>query len=141
MNDFDLLDEFKNFDDPKREHNRLHNLCDILVIAICGIISDAESYVEIEEYGKQKEEWFRQYLELPNGIPSYDTFGRIFRLLKPEVLKEHFQNWVKSIVKKIDGEIIAIDGKTVRKAFDNIDKKSAIPVVSAWAAENKIVPG
>lgn len=141
MSDFDILHEFKNIEDPRREHNRLHNLCDILFIAICSIVANAESYVEIETFGKIKENFFKQFLELPNGIPSHDTFGRVFRLIDPQILKEHFRNWVKSIVKKIDGEVIAIDGKTVRRSFDKVNAKSAIHVVSAWASENRIVLG
>lgn len=141
MSDFDILHEFKNIEDPRREHNRLHNLCDILFIAICSIVANAESYVEIETFGKIKENFFKQFLELPHGIPSHDTFGRVFRLIDPQILKEHFRNWVKSIVKKIDGEVIAIDGKTVRRSFDKVNAKSAIHVVSAWASENRIVLG
>ncbi len=137
----ELTRHFKELEDPRREHKKLHKLVDILFIAICGVIANAESFVDIEAFGKAKEKWFKKILKLSNGIPSHDTFGRVFSLLDPAVLKECFHNWIAAIVKKINGEVIAIDGKTVRRSFTNANRKSAIHIVSAWASESKIVLG
>lgn len=137
----ELTRHFKELKDPRREHKKLHKLVDILFIAICSVIANAESFVDIEAFGKAKEKWFKNILKLPNGIPSHDTFGRVFSLLDPRILKKCFHNWIAAIVKKINGEVIAIDGKTVRRSFANANKKSAIHIVSAWASESKIVLG
>ena len=89
--------------------------------------------------GKESLNGLREFLKLPNGIPSHDTFGRIFAIIESDQLEKCFLEWVKSIAKKIDGEVIAIDGKTVRHSFDRADEKSAIHMVSAWAHENQNV--
>jgi predicted transposase YbfD/YdcC len=132
---------FKNLKDPRRKHMRLHKLIDILFIAISAVLAGADSFTDIEDYGNCKLDWFKKYLSLPHGIPSHDTFGRVFSLLEPEVLKACFRNWIEALVTKIAGQVIAIDGKTVRRSFDSANEKSAIHVVSAWAAENNIVLG
>jgi predicted transposase YbfD/YdcC len=104
---------------------------------ICG----CDSWVEIEEFGKAKKEWLKGYLELSDGIPSHDTFGRVFSLIKPEEFKACFLGWVQEVSRKTEGEIIAIDGKTIRGSQDRINGKKAIHMVSAWAVENQLVLG
>ena len=132
---------FEEIEDPRVDRTKKHKLVDILFIAAAAVISGADSFVEIEMYGQRKYKWLRQFLELPNGIPSHDTFGRIFAAIKAEQLKKCFLEWIKAIVQTSSGEVIAIDGKTVRRSFDKTNEKSAIHVVSAWANENRIVLG
>ena len=132
---------FEEVEDPRVDRTKKHKLVDILFIAAAAVISGADSFVEIEMYGQRKYKWLRQFLELPNGIPSHDTFGRIFAAIKAEQLKKCFLEWIKAIVQTSSGEVIAIDGKTVRRSFDKTKEKSAIHVVSAWANENRIVLG
>jgi hypothetical protein len=108
-------------------------LLDILVIAICAVICGADTWVEIEAYGNAKEQWLRQFLALPHGIPSHDTFGRVFARLKPEELQRCFLSWIQAVRELTHGEVVAIDGKTLRRSFDRAAGKGAIHMVSAWA--------
>src|SRR5215471_5368640 len=103
--------------DPRREHRRLHNLWDIIAIAICAVIAGADSWVEVEQYGQDKLPWLQTFLDLPNGIPAHDTFGRVFALLDPAAFRQGFRNWVGALVEATDGRLVAIDGKTMRHAF------------------------
>lgn len=125
-------------EDPRVERTKRHKLLDIIIIAICGVICGAEGWVEIEEFGKAKEEWLKSLLELPNGIPSHDTFGRVFAQLDPKQFEACFLQWVQSLSETISG-VIAIDGKTLRRSHDQGAGKKALPLVSAWAAENRLV--
>jgi predicted transposase YbfD/YdcC len=113
-------------------------LLDIIIIAICGVICGAEGWVEIEEFGKAKEMWLKELLELPNGIPSHDTFGRVFARLDPKQFEASFFAWVQSLHERITG-VIAIDGKTLRRSHDQAMGKKALHMVSAWAAEHRLV--
>ena len=103
-------------------------------MSICG----AEGWVNIEEFGKEKEEWLKTLLELPNGIPSHDTFGRVFARLDPAQFEACFFEWVQSLTERVEG-VIAIDGKTLRRSHDKTNGKKALHMVSAWAAENRLV--
>ncbi len=132
---------FGNLVDPRSDHTRLHKLIDIMTIAICGVICGADSWVDLEIFGKSKEGWLKGFLELPNGIPSHDTFGRVFSLLDAQQFQECFLDWVKAISDVTRGQVIAIDGKTVRRSHDKPLGKSAIHMVSAWASENRLVLG
>ena len=134
-----LKDHFADVDDP-RSHNVSHLLIDIIVIAICGLISGAEGWVEIETYGNAKLLWFSQFLELPNGIPSHDTFGRVFALIDPQQFRESFLRCVKAIADLMEKHI-AIDGKQLRRSHDRANDKAALHMVSAWSSENGIVLG
>ena len=125
-------------EDPRVERTKRHKLLDIIIIAICGVICGAEGWVEIEEFGKAKEEWLTSLLELPNGIPSHDTFGRVFAQLDPKQFEACFLQWVQSLSETISG-VIAIDGKTLRRSHDHGAGKQALHLVSAWAAENRLV--
>lgn len=137
----DIISHLSGITDPRDERAKRHNLIDILVIAICGVICGAETWVDIEEFGQSKEAWLRRFLELPNGIPSHDTFGRVFAQIKPEEFRQCFISWVQALREITQGEIIAIDGKTLRRSFDKRSGKGAIHLVSAWAHENRLVLG
>src|SRR5216110_3534290 len=134
----DLETYFAAVQDPRIERTKLHKLLDIIIIAICGVICGAEAWAEIEEFGKEKEEWLKTILELPNGIPSHDTFGRVFARIDPVQFEACFLEWVQSIVESIEG-VVAIDGKTLRRSHDRANGKKALHMVSAWAAENRLV--
>lgn len=116
-------------------------MADILVITIAAVISGAEDWVSIERFGNQKEEWLRTFLELPNGIPSHDTFGRFFAALDPTAFEASFRAWVSDVAGHLGGEVLAIDGKTLRKSFDRASSKAAIHMVSAWACSRRMVVG
>ncbi|MCD4741569.1 MAG: ISAs1 family transposase [Desulfobacteraceae bacterium] len=131
---------FEELSDP-RHHNKKHKLIDIMTIAICASICNADSFKQIEDFGKAKIKWFRKFLELPFGIPSHDTFGRIFACLDPKELQRCFINWVQAIQEALDGEIIVVDGKTLRRSFGKNSDKKAIHMVSAWASKNGFVLG
>jgi len=134
----DLETIFAQVEDPRVERTKLHRLRDIIIIAICGVICGAEGWVEIEEFGKAKEAWFTELLGLPNGIPSHDTFGRVFAHLDPTQFEASFVQWVQGISKTVQG-VIAIDGKTLRRSHDQAAGKKALHLVSAWAVENRLV--
>ena len=132
---------FAEISDPRVERTRLHELVDILVIASCAVICGAESWVEMETYGRAKEQWLRQFLALPHGIPSHDTFSRVLARLKPEEFQQCFLRWMQAVSEVTHGEVVAIDGKTLRRSFDRAAGKGAIHMVSAWASANRLVLG
>ena len=136
-----IADHFSSLKDPRIERTKQHKLIDIITIAICAVICGADGWVSIETYGKAKHHWLKQFLELPNGIPSHDTFARVFALINPQSFQECFLGWIQSIRKITEGEVIAIDGKTLRHSYDKKEHKSAIHMVSAWATENRLVLG
>jgi predicted transposase YbfD/YdcC len=136
-----ISDHFADLEDPRIDRTKLHKLFDIIIIAICAVICGADSWVEIEEFGKAKMDWFRTFLELPNGIPSHDTFGRVFAVLDPDQFRRGFVSWIQAISRITDGEIVAFDGKTLRRSHDNSLGKAAIHMVSAWASTNRLVLG
>ena len=132
---------FGNLRDPRALHSILHKLIDILIITICATLSGADNFVAIAEYGKEKEEWLRTFLELANGIPSVDTFERLFARLKPEELQKCFIGWMETVHKVTDGELINIDGKTLRGAKEAGSSRSLIHMVSVWSASQHLVLG
>jgi predicted transposase YbfD/YdcC len=136
-----IAKHFGKMRDPRIDRTKRHKLLDILIIAICGVICGADSWVDIEMYGKSKLEWLKTFLELPNGIPSHDTFGRVFAALNPEEFENSFLEWVKAIHELTGGQVIAIDGKQLRGSQDIREGKEAIYMVSAWATENQLVLG
>jgi predicted transposase YbfD/YdcC len=131
---------FKKISDPRR-HNKKHKLIDIITISICAVICGADGFEHIEEFGKSKIKWFKQFLDLPFGIPSHDTFGRIFAMLDPKEFQDCFIDWIQSIQDIMEDQIIAVDGKTLRRSFDKGSDKKAIHMVSAWASSNGVVLG
>jgi predicted transposase YbfD/YdcC len=132
---------FGNLTDPRVDRTRLHKLLDILVIAICAVIGGADTWEDVEEFGKAKIEWFKIFLELPNGIPSHDTFTRVFARLDAQQFEASFISWMGTVSEVISGQVIAIDGKVLRRSHDRGIGKAAIDMVSAWASANRLVLG
>lgn len=132
---------FGGLEDPRVDRTKRHKLLDVIVITICGVICGADDWVSIEQFGNAKLKWFRQFLELPTGIPSHDTFGRIFARLDPEQFHTSFMNWIMAVSDITKGQVIAIDGKTLRRSHDKALGKGAIVMVSAWATANHLVLG
>ncbi len=130
---------FAKVEDPRRPHaTRLHSLEAILLITILGTICGAHNWVEIEQWGQSRRAWLCEFLHLPHGIPSHDTFGRVFALLDPESLHQAFVAWMSALA-QLGQEIMALDGKTIRRSLDRADGKGPIHVVSAWASRNELV--
>jgi predicted transposase YbfD/YdcC len=132
---------FSDLEDPRVDRTKLHKLVDILVIAICSVIAGADNWEDIEEFGKARQEWFQAFLELPNGIPSHDTFNRVFARLDPAQFQRCFINWITAVNQLVGGQVIAIDGKVLRRSHDKGIGKAAIDMVSAWATANHLVLG
>ena len=132
---------FAEVSDPRRDHGKLHNLWDILAITILAVISGADSWVEVAKYGVNKRKFLETFLELPFGIPSHDTFNRVFALLKPSALQEGFVKWVQAVAEATQGRLVAIDGKTARRSFDRKAGNGPLHMVSAWAGENRLLLG
>ena len=132
---------FSKVPDPRLNRTKKHELIDIILIAICAVICGADSWVEVEIFGKSKIEWLKTFLELPNGIPSHDTFGRVFAKINPESFQASFKEWVETIIELTGGQVIALDGKQLRCSHDDILGKNAIYMVSAWATANQLVLG
>ena len=137
----EIMEYLDSIRDPRADKNKKHQLRDILVITICGVICGADDWVKIEHFARCKESWFRKFLELPNGIPSHDTFGRLFARLCPEEFRKGFLDWISGVAQLGHQEVVAIDGKTLRRSHDRAKGKAAIQMVSAWASENGMVLG
>lgn len=136
-----LIEYLRGINDPRVDRTRRHKLIDILVIGICGVICGAETWEEMELFARSKEEWFRKFLELPNGIPSHDTLGRVFARLDPKEFQESFLSWIKGVYEITKQQVVAIDGKQSRRTHDRRNGKGAVHMVSAWAQENGLVLG
>lgn len=136
-----IEEHFGDLEDERKAKGKRHELLDIIVIAVCAVICGAESWTDIELFGKAKQRWLAQYLALPHGIPSHDTFGRVFARLDPKQFEASFLSWVQDVFERTDGEVVAIDGKTVRRSHDRSNGKAAIHLVSAWATANHLVLG
>lgn len=132
---------FAGIKDPRTGRRVDHLLIEIITIAICAVICGADTWVEIEEFGKAKEAWFRKFLFLPNGIPSHDTFGRVFALMDPQQFQSGFLSWIEAISDLTTGQVVAIDGKRLRRSHDGRLGKTAIHMVSAWTSTNGLVLG
>lgn len=133
--------QFADLTDPRTDHTRRHKLIDIVIIAVLGAIAGADAWTDMETFGKAKEAWLRKYLELPNGIPSHDTFGRVFARLDPEEFQQCFINWVQALHTLTEGQVVALDGKCLRGSADSYLGKEAIYMVSAWATADHLVLG
>ncbi len=136
-----LPEHFGQIDDPRVERTKQHLLIDILVIAICAVICGADDWVAIAAFGRAKHRWFKTFLRLPNGIPSHDTFGRVFARLDPQQFQQAFMAWIQALSDLTPGQIIAVDGKKLRRSHDQRLGKQAIVMVSAWATANRLVLG
>lgn len=136
-----FIDYFAELADPRQEDRCDHKLIDILFIAICAVICGAEGFTDMEEFGMAKETWLRQFLELPNGIPSHDTFGRVLARLNPQAFQQCFVDWVRAVAAITDQEIVPIDGKKLRRSHDKANGQRAIELVSAWTRTNRLMLG
>ncbi|MCL1494254.1 MAG: ISAs1 family transposase [Pseudanabaena sp. Salubria-1] len=136
-----LLRHFEGVEDPRDNRGKEHNLLDIIVIAICAVISGGENWEDIALFGESKQDWLGTFLQLPNGIPCDDTFARVFARLNPQQMQNSFISWVKSVSQVLKGEVVAIDGKTLKHSYDRGADKGAIHMVSAWASANRLVLG
>lgn len=137
-----LIEHFKRIPDPRTQnHNLRHNLVDILIITILGAICGTDGWVEIVEFAQLKEDWLKTFLELPNGIPSHDTFGRVFSLLDPQQFESCFMAWLSTLNVDIENEVIAIDGKVVRGSADKRNARPALHLVSAFATKTRLLLG
>jgi hypothetical protein len=134
-----LMDHFGELEDPWIDRRQEHKLIDLLVIAICALLCGANDWVAVETFGKAKWEWFQRFLELLHGIPSHDTFGRVGALLAPEHLQAGFLSWIQAVAQVAQGQVVAIDGKTLRRSYDRRSARAAIHMVSAWATHNRVV--
>lgn len=136
-----LFDHFTEIADPRIERNRKHKLLDIIVLTVCAVISGAETWEDIEDYGRYKEKWLTRFLPLSNGIPSHDTIRRVFIRLDPAQLQRCFLSWVEAVRGETDGDVVAIDGKTLRRSAEQASGQSPLHMVSAWAAADGLVLG
>lgn len=136
-----VLEHFGDLEDPRIERTKHHPLISIVAIAILAVICGADTWVAIETYAESKRDWLEQFLPLPNGIPSHDTFARVFARLDPEQFQQCFEQWIESLTTALGGQVIAIDGKTLRGSFDRSGCVSAIHLVSAWACGHRLVLG
>ncbi len=132
---------FTGLEDPRETRRCDHQLIDILVIAVCAVIACAESWEDIELYGRSKQAWLETFLALPNGIPSHDTFRRVFMLLDPDAFEACFARWAHSLMGKVGREVVAIDGKTVRRSGSRRHDHGPLHLVSAWASDQGLVLG
>jgi predicted transposase YbfD/YdcC len=134
-----ILQHFSSLPDPRIQRGKRHELSHIFFIAICAVICGANDWVAIETYGKSKKSWFKKVLGLKNGIPSHDTFNHVFAVIDTQQFSECFSRWIADIATLSEGEVIAIDGKCLRRSIDTASKKAAIYIVSAWANTNQLV--
>ena len=136
-----LLGYVEEIEDPRVQRTQKHILKEILAIAILAVIAGSQGWEDMENYGIAKQEWLSKFLELPHGIPSDDTFRRVFERIDPESLQKCLEKWVNSIMNSIQGEIIPIDGKTLRGSYDRNKGQSALHTVTAWASQQRLVLG
>ena len=139
-----ITQHFITITDPRLEHNKEHALIDIIMIAVCGVLAGCDSWVDIEDFGKDRQAWFSSFLNLPNDIPSHDTFGRVFALINPQEFQSAFASWMQSVIQTTKGQVIAIDGKTNRRTFGGKAKdgfSKALHMVSAFATANGVALG
>lgn len=141
MDNLSLHYLFADLEDPRQAHKVRHSLEDIVLLAIFAVISNAQSWTEIEAFGQAKQDWLKQYLRLENGIPSHDTIQRVFQVLEPSVLMSRFIQWTQSVMEVSEGRFIAIDGKTVRGSYDQNREQQALHLVRAWATEQGLLLG
>ena len=134
-----ISDVLVAINDPRQQGKIRHDLVETLVVAICGVLAGADTFIEIELWAEQRLDWFRRILKLPHGIPSHDTFGRLFSLIDPEEFEQAFRCWVAAILPALSPQVVALDGKTSRRS----GKKNTAPLhlVSAFAADSGLILG
>jgi DDE_Tnp_1-associated len=131
-----IVEHFQTLEDPRIERTKKHPLLDILVIAVCTLLTGGEGFQDMELFGKSKQAWLQTFLALPHGIPSHDTFGRVFARLNPKRFQECFLAWTQAVAQLTHGALISLDGKTVQASFDRATAASPLHLVSAWCSEN-----
>lgn len=136
-----LVKHFEGLPDPRTGNAKAHIFLEILIIAILAVICGADGWSDVELFGKNKKTWLKTFLKLPKGIPSHDTFGRVFAKIKPEAFQKRFMEWVQAVEKLTVGQVIAVDGKKLRRSYNQETGKAAIYMVSAWATQNQLVLG
>lgn len=136
-----LIHHFSKVDDPRVAYLVEHKLIDMLIIAVCAVIGGADTWIEVEQFGQEKQDWLGKFLELPNGIPSHDTFDRVFARIKPEQFQQCFLDWMQAVEVVTKSQVVPIDGKKLRRSHDKSNGQAAIHMVSAWASENRMVLG
>ena len=136
-----LAHHFSELTDPRIDRSRLHELLDIVAIAICAVTAGAESWDDIQEFGKAKHAWLKTFLDLPNGIPHHDTFRRVFERLDPDEFQRCFLSWIEALQEATEQQVIALDGKSLRRSFDRAKGQFALHLVHAWAAANHLLLG
>ena len=134
-------EHFARLPDPRIERCKRHELLDVVTIALCAVIRGADTWVDVAEFGRSKAAWLRTFLALPHGIPSHDTFGRVFAALDPAAFEAAFLGWVQALATATAGQAVAIDGKTLRRSHDRANGKGPLHLVSAWAGTNRLVLG
>jgi predicted transposase YbfD/YdcC len=139
--DASLVSHFTELTDPRIDRTRLHDLIDIVAIAICAVVAGAESWDDIEDFGHAKHAWLKTFLALPNGIPSHDTVRRLFERLDPGQFQRCFLGWIEALHEATGRQVVAIDGKSLRRSFDRAKGKSALHLVHAWATANHLLLG
>ncbi len=132
---------FVNLTDPRIDRSKRHPLLTIIILAVCGTLGGADGWADIERFGRAKLDFFRRFLDLPHGIPSHDTFGRVFARLDPAALLLCIHRWLAALGAAVAGEVVAIDGKTLRRSFDRAAERDPLHLVSAWATEARLVLG
>lgn len=133
---------FSQLPDPRTDKSRIrHQLLDMVVIAICAVICGADSWVSVESFGRAKSKWLSRLLKLPNGIPSHDTFSRVFGLIDSVAFERCFINWIKQVIQVTDGQVVAVDGKHLRRSYDTATDQGALRLVSAWASSQSVTLG
>lgn len=139
VSDRGLLEHFASLEDPRVDRTKLHPLLSIVAIAVCAVIAGAQSWNDVEEFGQASEDFFADFLDLPEGIPSHDTFNRVFAAINPVQFKECFTAWMRSVASVLPAQVIAMDGKVLRGSRDSWSGREPIHMVSAWAATNRLV--
>lgn len=136
-----IVEHFSFLTDPRILLKTEHKPIDIVVITVCAVLAGADDWVEIAGFGRAKEDWFRTFLELPKGIPSHDTFGRVFARIEPEEFGNCLTSWIREVFPSSGTDVIAIDGKTSRRSHDRANGKGPTHMVNAWAVENRLILG
>jgi hypothetical protein len=134
--DTSIVEHFRDLEDPRIDRAKKHDLLDILVIALCTLLTGGEGFQDMALFGKSKLPWLQTFLALPHGIPSHDTFGRVFARLNPQRFQECFLSWTQAVAQLTEGALVSLDGKTVRASFDRATASSPLHMLSAWCSQN-----
>ena len=130
-----IVEHFRTLEDPRIERTKKHLLLDILVIALCTLLTGGEGFQDMALFGKSKQAWLQTFLALPHGIPSHDTFGRVFARLNPQRFQQCFLSWTQAVAQLTQGALVSLDGKTVRASFDRATASSPLHMLSAWCSD------